>query len=105
MQDVRSKDSQNTYDLGGKSSAIIKGIHRYNTYDNNEALIAVNVSQIYATPYSNMHNDSLKTSSLLILEFLCALIICESQLCHYVMNAAAGEQVLHIRDSQHCRQL
>lgn len=43
MQDVRGKNSQSTFDLGGQPSKIITGIHRYNSFDNNKQLIAVNV--------------------------------------------------------------
>lgn len=43
MQDVRNKNSQSTFDLGGQFSKVVAGVHRYNSFDNNKQLIAVNV--------------------------------------------------------------
>ena len=43
MQDVRSKTSQNTFDLGGATSNVVMGVTRYNSFDSSENLIAVNV--------------------------------------------------------------
>ena len=50
MQDVRSKNSQSTFDLGGTYSNIVKGLHLFNTYDDDDNLIAVNVRSCASVP-------------------------------------------------------
>ena len=65
LQDVRSKISKTIFDLGGAPSTIVKGIHRFNTYDVYNNLIAVNVCPAKSLKFARLFLPPLHAPSVL----------------------------------------